>query len=539
MRARVHRYNLIERLESRWLLSATATYTAELAAVHQSLKSMSVNTMGPFPPVYIDVAAGATVLRSAGVQTSEVEAALDGDPWNDAVSATLPLTFTISLGRASALQSLQFVWDAPASYATAYTVDAMDFDQSSPLQTIAKVSKAAGQVQYLNVGWVQAAYLRITVTQATTGSAVVLRQFQVMGTRPTEIQSILLDSSNDAWFLAPSDPRNPLGIYGLPVTVAMQKIADKILVGRGTLTDHQKIVAFMEFLNDAWVGDASTAAPEETVLEGIGSCGNWSNTLAALAATQGLEARIIDLFNYPWIDSQGRNSAHVVTEIKIDGNWCVYDPTYGVYFTTDRDNTVNPQVLGFADLQAGMGDDPGVTRVLGNANRLAEGGDPAQSYASATIYTEANPSGVIVPDKPMVFSAGLALLTKPSLTKADFGSVQGVWILGAAYVNVSQAFSLTGLTAGQRYTFTAAYDGAGGDLGNNSEFDATSKLTGGIIESGAAYTYDFNSVHGAWSISFIAMASTVELQLTHAYLEPLYLVASSYSLKAGGGGGIV
>ena len=94
-------------------------------------------------------------------------------------------------------------------------------------------------------------------------------------------------------------------------------------------------MVFMQFISEWYVG-LDSGQHYLALGSYIESCGGYSNVLAALAATQGLDARIINLHNYP------QNGGHTVCEIYYDGAWHMYDPTYGAFYTSTPENSVSP-----------------------------------------------------------------------------------------------------------------------------------------------------------------------------------------------------
>ncbi|MDR1658014.1 MAG: hypothetical protein LBT47_10765 [Deltaproteobacteria bacterium] len=64
------------------------------------------------------------------------------------------------------------------------------------------------------------------------------------------------------------------------------------------------------------------------------------------------------MYNYP------ENSGHAVAEIKVDGRWQLCDPTYGLYYTTEPGNNLNPYLLSFEELRNGGAAQPRVAKII-------------------------------------------------------------------------------------------------------------------------------------------------------------------------------
>jgi hypothetical protein len=481
----------------------------------------------------VSIVAELNVVASSPTSVGEdVGTLVDGNADDGIVEAELPFAFTVAIGRRAVIREIELTWGSDRDYATDYTIEDVGYaptvDAARSYGEIVSVTNAIGMVHSIDFRQdpAQASFLRIRVTRVSGKPLAVIRQIRLIVDLPDAAQQLIIENRGEI-LLSATDADNPLKIFNLPVTLAMKRLGDYIIAPYGDLTDHQMIVLFMTFLNSARTGFSSSAEPETTVLEALGACGTWTDALLALAAAQGIPGRIIALYNYP--PSYGHN----VAELLVDGRWQVYDPTYAAYYTPEPENEVNPVVLSFDQLQDGEGEFPGVSRVVKNPERLNVGGELALGFIGPEIYVQADPKGVIGPDRPMVFPLSLDLQDKASLGLDDFGPEnQGAWILGSAYVNASQEFTLTGLTPGQQYAFTVLYKGWGGGGGQFSEFVAASEVTsGGSLEAGGeSYRFEIGQVNDPWAIQITAGKDTVNLLLTHDYLVPFYLVADSYTL---------
>lgn len=332
-------------------------------------------------------------------------------------------------------------------------------------------------------------------------------------------------------YLSAENPKNPLSVFRLPITKEVVRMAEEILHGEEGLTSHQKIVRFMNYMNDFKVGIGSDAKPETTLRERIGACGTFTNVLLALAATQGIQGRYINLMNYPL------NYGHTVAEFWIDGNWRVYDPTYAAYYTDTPGDVRNPNVLSFEELRAGKGRDPKVVKVIGNNHRLEEGKPFSYGFLGPEIYEEANPAGSIGPDKPFIFPLTLDFKEKSTLEKEEFGTNnQGANYIGSAGINNNQEWILTSLTPGKKYVFVVVPDGLCGEmLGVEPDFRSFAGiLSGGEIIEGDTVSFPTKNIKlDPWEVRFVANNDTVRLLIQHPYRGPKfhYMIISKYYLK--------
>ncbi|WP_109259419.1 transglutaminase domain-containing protein [Hyphobacterium indicum] len=78
-------------------------------------------------------------------------------------------------------------------------------------------------------------------------------------------------------------------------------------------------------------GTQSVSDIDELFQECVTACGGFSYVLRGLLEATGAQTRYVNLYNIP---NQGN---HTAVEVKINGHWAFYDPTFGVYFTEDGD----------------------------------------------------------------------------------------------------------------------------------------------------------------------------------------------------------
>ena len=363
-------------------------------------------------------------------------------------------------------------------------------------------------------------YLKVLCPSGS--DSVQLKRLEVVGI-PTLYEQVLRELSEDTVVLDAKDESNPLHIYRNTLNRSVYVLANRLLNGAKDLTDHEKIMVFMQFISEWYVG-LDNAAHYLALGSYIESCGGYSNVLAALAATQGLEARIVNLHNYPV------NNGHTVCEIRYDGSWHIYDPTYGAFYTSTPEKVSSPDVLSFEELSDGKGDSPDVTCVVIASDRLTS--ETAYGFLGPAIYEKANPKGVLDGITPMYYPLVIPYEDGgTTIGKTQFDtSRQGITTLGIAHINYMQNWTITGLAPGQCYQFIVTSDYVGGELGG--DFVASAAVTGGSITQNAQHTFSNNDSESMkWVIDFTAEASSVQIKLSHNYQGPEYHYINTESFE--------
>lgn len=314
-----------------------------------------------------------------------------------------------------------------------------------------------------------------------------------------------------------NDKNNPLYPYRIPVKQCIYTLAGEILGKKAaSMTTHEKIVCFMDYISEFQVGPVAKYKSGEylqrLVLDRIGACGDYSNLLAALCATQGVETRLITLGNFP------KGSGHAVIEILADGKWSVYDPTYAAYYTTTPDETKTPYVLSFEELKNGQGKEQNVTRIIGNESHIL--GETSYLYIGPEIYEEASPAGIVSPKNKLCYPMEYMY---QSGGMVDIREYQGASYLGAADINNAHLWKISGLSVGKLYKFTLVDKGIAGEY-----FDAMKTyvdLNYGTIESGSVKEWS-GTGQEEWNIVFMPNRSDIELKLDHKETgEQLHYIA--------------
>lgn len=116
-----------------------------------------------------------------------------------------------------------------------------------------------------------------------------------------------------------------------------------------TMEGREQLIALMSWVmnNIAVVGPHSSSNPVEIFEEGRALCGGMALVYSAAAQSLGFSTREIDLVASPG----NRFDTHVLTEVKVDGRWEVFDPTFN---TTYVDEMMSP--LGVAEIQSSIYD---------------------------------------------------------------------------------------------------------------------------------------------------------------------------------------
>ncbi|MDG9927955.1 MULTISPECIES: D-glucuronyl C5-epimerase family protein [unclassified Pseudomonas] len=453
------------------------------------------------------------------------ENALDGDPNDDYVAGlenSAQDFVTLKVGSPIKKGVLKLVWENETNHARAVSISAL----RAPGETYEKIAEASlpseKEVEIPFETDKPFKNLRVEFSDFVGQPRLLLRQIELEAALPPRVgtaaeATAIFERQPEGDFLGLADIRNPLRIYRQPVSLKIKALSDYLV--RGLNTDHEKVLAFMGFIDQFDVGVASDTTPETTVLEHIGACGSFTNTLLALATAQGLEGRVVSMLNYP--DSDG----HALAEIKIGDKWQLYDPTYGVYYTLAGSDAL----LSFAEVKSAY--EKGLEVVV-HQDSQRKG---AAAYTGKDIFTRANPAGVAGPDKPFVFSLLMNLKERNSLRSSEFGpSWQGANFIGAASTNQQQRWTLEGLTPGADYVFALKAKGLGGDILTS---DRTFKVRATLPDDASqilVHTFDFSQGEvQSWEIPFTAKSQTQEVVVQHDYTGPLhrYINMESYEVR--------
>jgi hypothetical protein len=377
---------------------------------------------------------------------------IDGDP-NDDYTAGIenqPSFVVLKLGQKANLAAIRLHWKNASNVAHHVVVSTVGPGNAAG-KVLADARNLQGTISQVTLsGAEHIDAIRVDFSKFGGQPRLLLRQIQIIEHLPAGKQA-----DPDAPYLGARDDNNPLRIFRVPVTWRIKELSDKLAAG--ARSDHEKVLRFMQYINGFRVGIASEPTPDATVQERVGACGTFSGTLLALAAAQGIKGRYVGLYNYP------SGNGHSVAELFIDGDWRLYDATYGAYYISAQDPDGLP--LSFDGIRKAYRAQPVSVRRVVTAHR------PRMEYFTGrNIFMEAVPSGVIGPDKPMVFPLALDLGQFPVLDRSSFGpKYQGADFLGAAGTNQNQEWRLTGLSADHDYVFTVTPRHIRGDINANDD----------------------------------------------------------------------
>lgn len=327
---------------------------------------------------------------------------------------------------------------------------------------------------------------------------------------------------------------NPLRPFRMAIGPTVFAAARAELAGARDLTDHQKVIRFMALIARFRLGTAPAGDPQTVLAARVGACGEFTNVLLALAATQGIAGRHVNLHNFPPGDG------HTVAELFIGGKWQLYDPTYASYYTDTPEDDQAPNVLSFDELRRGRGRDPEVKLVIGNRARFEQTRPRSKLFVGPTIYERANPAGPIIASQPMTYPLLLDAKSRPLIGGKGLDSAfQGAAYLGAAGICNHQAWTLSSLVPGRSYEFEVSPARIVHEFpGDSLPFRFTVlMLSGGVLTSGATYVAENESSPlPPWIIRFQAQSSRASILLRHDLCGPnlAYITIGSFRLREAG-----
>lgn len=301
------------------------------------------------------------------------------------------------------------------------------------------------------------------------------------------------------------DVRNPVSVYRSPICKYVELLANDILKEAGSdITDHEKIMCFMDYISDYKIGVTKSDGGDylqNLIIRKIGSCGDYSNLLAALCTTQGLESRLYTLGNYP------EGSGHAVVEIKMDGKWSVYDPTYALYYTTTPENSKNPEVLSFEDLRAGHGRD--ATKIMASENHIFD--VVSYEYMGPEIYELANPAGEVSPLHKLYYPMYVEFSGDMEINPSTY---QGGNYLGIGSIGNAHVWTIAGLQKGEKYRITI--EAEGGIWGEITEpFETFAEVKNSSIDKNSCMKWH-GEENEKWEIELTACDKEIELTLDYS-----------------------
>ena len=317
-------------------------------------------------------------------------------------------------------------------------------------------------------------------------------------------EGVLDETDNNILFNSRSSD-NPLSVFRIPIPDTISKLAEAILNDKGdNLSDHEKICAFMDYVQKYQIGIYYDYTPDDYLIKlaknRIGSCGDYCNMVAALAATQGIKSDIITLANYP------ENSGHVVLNVFIDGGWNLYDPTYVTYWIDDAGN-----VLGFDDLSSEhITEVKGIERIIINDSHFVS--QMSYEFVDLSIYREANPKGKIGVKNKLYYPNNIKVNQTCDRNELCSTSHQGASYIGIASMVHAQIWNTKGLIKNKKYVLEINAQGIGGE--KLDSFSCFARSEDCFIDSDSLYHVFSEELDSyTWLIEFEAKSSEANIVL--------------------------
>ncbi|MGE5775802.1 MAG: transglutaminase-like domain-containing protein [Chloroflexota bacterium] len=140
---------------------------------------------------------------------------------------------------------------------------------------------------------------------------IVLNTLAVQSPLPTEVD-LALDPADDQKFL--------------------RSILDTIFPdGTAGLTEEQISIEILRYVSTTLRLESNSGTATKILKDGHAICGGMSISFQTLVRTAGLPARYIGIFG---VVNQG---SHALAEVYYDGQWHLFDPTYGMFFYSKPD----------------------------------------------------------------------------------------------------------------------------------------------------------------------------------------------------------
>lgn len=439
------------------------------------------------------------------------ENALDGDPNNDYVAGIENSTSGyVDLRLAKPIRSgvLSISWESMENYAGLVSVYKIHTDDEQALQLANIKINDGTQISIPLRADGKFQFIRVQFSNFSGQPRLLLRKLSLIG----EISDTTV-ANDGSVFMLPSDDRNPLRGFGLPITHSIKSLSDTIV---GDLKGHESILKLMQSFHNYNVGLPKDASPDGVVKERTAACGNFTVLLLALAASQGFEGRAINFYNHP------KNMGHTVAEIYVDGAWRLYDPTFEGYYHYANDP--KRRALSFLEILKGYESGKHIDYISENPRFGVE------QFSGREIFTNAYPKGIIGKDYPMFFPLSLDAKKLPSISQENYGTeFQGANFLGLSYLNSNHIWKMTGLEIGKSYTFSIFPGEIRAPFRDkNKSFNVTAQIDTTEIQ----HTFTPNTLK-TWHLKFIAKSDSQEITLRHHYtgVEQHYLLLKGFSLS--------
>lgn len=155
---------------------------------------------------------------------------------------------------------------------------------------------------------------------------IVLNTLAVQSPLPTEAD-LALDPADDQKFL--------------------RSILDTIFPdGTTGLAEEQISIEILRYVSTSLRLEGNSGTATKILKEGHAICGGMSISFQTLVRMTGLPARYIGIFG---VVNQG---SHALAEVYYDGQWHLFDPTYGLFFYSEPDYNQTGHIASFAEVLA-------------------------------------------------------------------------------------------------------------------------------------------------------------------------------------------
>lgn len=116
--------------------------------------------------------------------------------------------------------------------------------------------------------------------------------------------------------------------------------------GTSGFTEEQIAIEILRYVSTSLRLKGNSGTASKILAEGYAICGGMSTSFRTLARMEGLPTRYIGIFG---VVNQG---GHALDEVYYDGQWHLFDPTYGMFFYSKPDYDQTGHVASFAEVIA-------------------------------------------------------------------------------------------------------------------------------------------------------------------------------------------
>jgi hypothetical protein len=116
--------------------------------------------------------------------------------------------------------------------------------------------------------------------------------------------------------------------------------------GTAGLTEEQIAIELLRYVSTSLRLENNSGTATKILTEGHAICGGMSISFQTLARMSGLPARYIGIFGVV------ERGSHALAEVYYDGQWHLYDPTYGLFFYSESDYNQAGHIASLAEVLA-------------------------------------------------------------------------------------------------------------------------------------------------------------------------------------------